>query len=131
MLHLTTPGMLKKHSLKDGVEASENIHLIPPAGYFDMLALMKSAEFILTDSGGIQEEATSPVLEKQVFVMRTTTERPEAVKAGFCKVVGTDSSTVLKELMQFVSGPRPTLGACPYGDGNAGEMIASILREEL
>ena len=130
-LHPRTDRMLQKYSLKDAVEASENIHLIPPAGYFDMLVLMKHARFILTDSGGIQEEATSPVLGKPVFVMRTSTERPEAVKAGFCKVVGTDSSTILEELKKFVTDPNPTFEACPYGDGTAGEMIASILREEL
>jgi UDP-N-acetylglucosamine 2-epimerase (non-hydrolysing) len=130
-LHPRTDSMLKKHSLKERITRSDNVHLIPPAGYFDMLVLMKKSRFILTDSGGIQEEATSPVLKKSVFVMRKSTERPEAVKAGYCKVVGTNSSAVLKELRSFVDGPKPRFKRCPYGDGRAAEAITAVLRSEL
>jgi UDP-N-acetylglucosamine 2-epimerase (non-hydrolysing) len=130
-LHPRTDSMLRKHSLKEAVAGSENIHLIPPAGYFDMLVLMKESCFILTDSGGIQEEATSPVLQKMVFVMRTTTERPEAVRAGYCKVVGTDAAAILEEVRSFVEGPRPSFKPCPYGDGYAAEATVSALQSEL
>src|SRR4030042_4242481 len=89
-LHPRTDLRLRESGLKAEVEASENIRLLPPAGYFGLLTLMRHASFILTDSGGIQEEASSPVLKKRVFVMRLSTERTEAVRAGSCTVVGTD-----------------------------------------
>jgi UDP-N-acetylglucosamine 2-epimerase (non-hydrolysing) len=123
--------MLKEHSLKDRVTGSKNIHLIPPTGYFDMLVLMKNAEFIMTDSGGIQEEASSPVMRKRVFVMRRSTERPEAVKAGYCKVVGTDAARVLREVRRFVKRPKVSFGPCPYGKGDAAERIVRALRSGL
>jgi UDP-N-acetylglucosamine 2-epimerase (non-hydrolysing) len=96
-----------------------------------MLVLMKNSSFIITDSGGIQEEATSPVMKKTVFVMRKSTERPEAVRAGYCRVVGTDSKKVLRELNRFVDNPKVSFKPCPYGDGTAGTRIASALRKEL
>jgi len=130
-LHPRTDKMLKEHSLKDRVTGSKNIHLIPPTGYFDMLVLMKNAEFILTDSGGIQEEASSPVMRKRVFVMRRSTERPEAVKAGYCKVVGTDADRVLREVRRFVKHPKVSFGPCPYGKGDAAERIVRALRSGL
>ncbi len=130
-LHPRTDGMLRRHSLMETVSTSKNIHITPPVGYFDMLALMKGSRFILTDSGGIQEEATSPVLQKMVFVMRTSTERPEAVRAGYCRVVGTDATAILGEVKSFLEGPAPSFGPCPYGDGRAAEAVASALQSEL
>ncbi|HIH02043.1 TPA: UDP-N-acetylglucosamine 2-epimerase (non-hydrolyzing), partial [Thermoplasmata archaeon] len=87
-LHPRTDSRLEAAKLKSSLERSENVTLLPPAGYFDMLVLMAKARLILTDSGGIQEEATSPVIRKRVLVVRDSTERPEAVRAGYCKVVG-------------------------------------------
>ena len=130
-LHPRTDARLKETNLKDAVERSKNVTLLPPAGYLDMLALMKRSEFILTDSGGIQEEATSPVLRKQVFVLRESTERPEAVRAGYCKVVGTDSARVLRVIKAFSKNPKVSSKPCPYGKGDAGERIATALRDEL
>ncbi len=130
-LHPRTDLRLREYGLKDAVEKSGNVLLLPPVGYFDMLVLMKKAQFILTDSGGIQEEATSPVLKKRVFVMRLSTERPEAVKAGYCKVVGTDSEKVLEEVGRFVKRPKFKGGPCPYGTGRAAEKIASVLKKSL
>lgn len=131
-LHPRTDLRLREYNLKDKVERSKNLKLLPPTGYLDMLLLMKNASFILTDSGGIQEEATSPLIRKRVFVMRKSTERPEAVRAGYCKVVGTNSRKVLKELNAFVDGGRKVkFKPCPYGKGDAGLRISSILRREL
>jgi UDP-N-acetylglucosamine 2-epimerase (non-hydrolysing) len=130
-LHPRTDKMLKEHSLKDKVTSSKNIHLIPPAGYFDMLVLMKNAEFILTDSGGIQEEASSPVMRKRVFVMRLNTERPEAVKAGYCIVVGTDATRVLREVRAYVKDPKVRFAPCPYGKGDAAERTVRALKADL
>ena len=130
-LHPRTDKMLVKHRMKGKVMGSKNIHLIPPAGYFDMLVLMKNAEFILTDSGGIQEEASSPVMRKRVFVMRRSTERPEAVKAGYCKVVGTDAVKVLREVRAYVKAPKVRFGPCPYGKGDAAERTVRALMSGL
>jgi UDP-N-acetylglucosamine 2-epimerase (non-hydrolysing) len=127
-LHPRTDARLKEAKLKGALQRSENVTLLPPASYFDMLVLMEKARFIMTDSGGIQEEATSPVIRKRVFVMRDSTERPEAVRAGYCKVVGTDSTKVLKEMRAYLRNPKEGMKACPYGKGDAGKRIASILK---
>jgi UDP-N-acetylglucosamine 2-epimerase (non-hydrolysing) len=130
-LHPRTDLRLRENGLRVAVESSKNIRIIPPAGYFDLLALMKNASFILTDSGGIQEEATSPVLKKRVFVSRLSTERPEAVRAGYCTVVGTDSRAVLRALRAHVKTPKSKFAPCPYGEGDASERIVSALKKEL
>lgn len=130
-LHPRTDKMMNKYNVMKKVKQSKNIHLIPPAGYFDMLVLMKNSEFVLTDSGGIQEEASSPVMRKRVFVMRLSTERPEAVKAGYCKVVGTDAAKVLREVRAYVKDPKVRFAPCPYGNGDASEKTVSALRAGL
>lgn len=127
-LHPRTDLRLKEAGLKARIENSKNVKLLPPTGYFDMLLLMRSSSFIITDSGGVQEEATAPVMKKRVFVIRKSTERPEAVRAGYCKVVGTDSKKVLKELNAFAENPKVRFGPCPYGKGDAGAKMASILK---
>jgi len=130
-LHPRTDLRLREFGMKGLVEDSENIRLIPPAGYFDTLVLMKNSEFVLTDSGGIQEEASSPVMRKRVFVMRLSTERPEAVRAGYCKVVGTDAGNVLGAVRSFVKAPRTSFKPCPYGKGDAAEKIVRALAKAL
>ena len=130
-LHPRTDLRLKEHGLMDRIEHSKNVKLLAPAGYLDMLLLMRNSGFILTDSGGIQEEACSPVMKKKVFVMRKSTERPEAVRAGNCKVVGVNSKNVLKELRAFAKNPDKKFKPCPYGNGDAGEKIASMLKKAL
>ena len=130
-LHPRTDLRLREYGLKASVERSENVLLLPPVGYYDMLVLMKKAQFILTDSGGIQEEACSPVLKKRVFVMRQNTERPEAVKAGYCKVVGTDHEKVLEAVGRFAKRPKFTARPCPYGNGDAAQKIASALKKSF
>jgi len=130
-LHPRTDARLKEKGLKKKVEESKNIRLIPPAGYFDMLVLMKNSKFLITDSGGIQEEASSPAMKKRCFVMRMSTERPEAVRAGYCKVVGTDPRRILPEIRKFNENPVMLFGRCPYGQGDAGERISAILAKEL
>jgi UDP-N-acetylglucosamine 2-epimerase (non-hydrolysing) len=107
-----------------------NIHLTEALGYEDFVFLMKSAYLILTDSGGIQEEA--PSLGKPVLVMRDTTERPEAVEAGTVRLVGADCQRIVAEvtgLLEDESGYRRMAGALnPYGDGQASRRIVQFLR---
>jgi UDP-N-acetylglucosamine 2-epimerase (non-hydrolysing) len=106
-----------------------NVHLIEPQDYLPFVYLMTRAYLVLTDSGGIQEEA--PALGKPVLVMRDTTERPEAVDAGTVRLVGTEVLTIahhLKELLSNETLYRKMSNAHnPYGDGNACKRIREIL----
>ncbi|OKH87471.1 non-hydrolyzing UDP-N-acetylglucosamine 2-epimerase [Thalassospira sp. TSL5-1] len=112
------------------LKAVGNIHLIPPQGYLPFVYLMTQATLILTDSGGVQEEA--PSLGKPVLVMRETTERPEAVAAGTVKLVGTDANTITTEVNNLLTDENAyrhmTLAHNPYGDGKACQRILTSLR---
>ena len=109
-----------------------NVHLIKPIDYLPFVFLMMNSYLILTDSGGIQEEA--PSLGKPVLVMRDTTERPEAVHAGTVKLVGTDSlviSSNIQILLDDVEAYRAmSISHNPYGDGTATDQICRILKEK-
>ncbi len=106
-----------------------NVHLIEPQDYLPFVYLMTRAHLILTDSGGIQEEA--PSLGKPVLVMREATERPEAVDAGTVRLVGTDPALIVAEVDRLIDDPDAyaamTLAHNPYGDGLAAQRIASIV----
>ncbi|HNO78738.1 MAG TPA: UDP-N-acetylglucosamine 2-epimerase (non-hydrolyzing) [Phycisphaerae bacterium] len=102
-----------------------NIHLIPPVGYLEFVALMSRSTLILTDSGGIQEEA--PSLGKPVLVMRDSTERPEGIKAGVAKLVGANRDSITKAAALLLTNQREyrrmSQGSNPYGDGQASRRI--------
>ncbi|MBT9515863.1 MAG: UDP-N-acetylglucosamine 2-epimerase (non-hydrolyzing) [Methyloversatilis discipulorum] len=106
-----------------------NIYLIEPLDYLPFVYLMDRADILLTDSGGIQEEA--PSLGKPVLVMRNTTERPEAVLAGTVRLVGTDPKTIVMETQRLLDNPaeydRMSHAHNPYGDGQAAKRIVNIL----
>lgn len=106
-----------------------NVHLIPPMDYLPFVYLMSRAYFVVTDSGGIQEEA--PSLGKPVLVMRDTTERPEAVSAGTVLMVGVDEERIVAEarrlLHDFPHYQRMSTAHNPYGDGLAADRIAKII----
>jgi UDP-N-acetylglucosamine 2-epimerase len=107
--------------------------LIPPLEYLGFVSLMARSSFIITDSGGIQEEA--PSLGKPVLVTRQTTERPEAVRAGLAKLVGTCRRTIVQEALNLLENPaayaRMSRGDNPYGDGQAAQRIVQTLQETL
>lgn len=128
-IHPRTVKMLRAYSLYEELSESRNVQLLPPVGYLDFLLLMRDCKLILTDSGGIQEEATSPNVGKKVFVLRTSTERPEAVEAGYAQVVGTIAKDVLGAVSQFVEEGEAPSSPSPYGDGNAACRIVDLLRE--
>jgi UDP-N-acetylglucosamine 2-epimerase (non-hydrolysing) len=110
-----------------------NIHLIEPLAYLPFVALMERAALILTDSGGVQEEA--PSLGKPVLVLRETTERPEAVVAGTVKLVGTDKAKIVQEATELLSNAasREVMARImnPYGDGKAAPRITEVCRAFL
>ncbi len=107
------------------------ILLVPPMDYVPFVALMRRATLILTDSGGIQEEA--PSLGKPVLVMRETTERPEGVRAGVARLVGTDVDAIAGAASELLNDSatyaRMSSPMNPYGDGHAAERIATIVAE--
>jgi len=109
------------------------IALVEPMGYVDFTTLMARCFLVLTDSGGIQEEA--PALGKPVLVLRDRTERPEAIEAGVAKLVGTNGDRVVAEASQLLDDPvlyaAMAVGGSPYGDGRAAPRIAEILREHF
>lgn len=110
----------------------DNVHLIAPLGYEPFVHLMQQSYLVLTDSGGVQEEA--PGLGKPVLVMRDTTERPEAVDAGTVKLVGTSVERIVSEVSNLLSNSSAyaemSRAHNPYGDGKACRRIAEYLREQ-
>lgn len=105
------------------------IHLLPPLDYMTFVSLMAKCYVVLTDSGGLQEEA--PALGKPVLVLRTTTERPEAIEAGTAKLVGIETEDVIEQA-EFILRDRDeyrrmATAVSPYGDGRAAERIVDVL----
>ena len=90
--------------------------------------LMKHSKLIITDSGGIQEEATAPEIRKSVLVTRLSTERPEAVETGFAKIVGTEKTTILNAITQTLNIHPQLPQHSPYGEGDAAEKIVNIIK---
>ncbi len=114
-----------------GDNSLKNIHLIEPVDYLPFIYLMNRSTLIITDSGGVQEEA--PSLGKPVLVMRSTTERPEAVEAGTVKLVGTDKSRIITETLTLLKNPEAyeamSMAHNPYGDGVAAKRIVARLKD--
>ena len=128
------------HPNPNVVEAAEEllsdhprIDLVDPLGYRDLVLALQGAHLVLTDSGGIQEEA--PTFGTPVLVLRSVTERPEGVEAGVAILVGTDPEKILEEGRRILSsgqdGVRPASSGNPYGDGRAGERIVDIISSVL
>ena len=110
---------------------TERVHLIEPPDYVPFVKLMQRANLILTDSGGVQEEA--PTLGVPILVLRRTTERPEGVDAGTAKLIGTDEETIVREARVLLTNPdahaQMARASNPYGEGSAALQIVAVLRE--
>ncbi|MGD8822254.1 MAG: UDP-N-acetylglucosamine 2-epimerase (non-hydrolyzing) [Anaerolineales bacterium] len=106
-----------------------NLHLLEPLDYLPMAHLMRKADLILTDSGGLQEEG--PAVGTPVLVMRAVTERPEAVEAGVARLVGTDVNTIVEQASRLLDDPAAhaemAQAANPFGDGHAAERIVKAI----
>ncbi len=111
----------------------DNVVLTDPLNYTDFVSLMREAHFLITDSGGVQEEA--PALGKPVLVTREVTERPEAVEAGCARLVGTNADKIAASAEELLSDEeayaRMAGAENPFGDGHAAERIADILEREV
>jgi UDP-N-acetylglucosamine 2-epimerase (non-hydrolysing) len=125
-VHLNPQVNRTVHSILAGIE---RIHLLPPLDYLSFIHLMERAYFIMTDSGGIVEEA--PTMHKPLLIMRSLTERPEAVQAGIAKIVGTTRKGLVEEASRLLSSEEAyrsmVKGSNPYGDGRAAERIVTAL----
>lgn len=114
-------------------DGDDKVHLIEPLEVFDFHNFQNKSYLILTDSGGIQEEA--PSLGKPVLVLRDTTERPEGIKAGTLKLVGTDEETIYNETKKLLTNQKEyekmSRASNPYGDGHASEKIVDAIVERL
>lgn len=110
-----------------------NVHTLPPLSYRDFVQLLRRARLVLSDSGGVQEEA--PVLGTPLLVLRETTERPEVVDAGTARLVGTDTARIVDEACRVLGDPvhRAAMSVphSPYGDGSAAQRIAGLLQQQL
>jgi len=125
-VHLNPNVQEPVHRILDGVP---NVTLLDPLDYLPLVELMKRATLILTDSGGIQEEA--PGLGVPVLVLREVTERPEGVQAGTVKLVGSDCDRIVSEARQLLDDQdahdRMAKAVNPYGDGHAAERIVQTI----
>ena len=111
----------------------DNVHLIQPLDYLSFIYMMRRSFMVLSDSGGVQEEA--PSLGKPVLCMRESTERPEALEAGTVRLVGVDVRKIIAETEKLLDDPEEYRRRCsianPFGDGTAAEKIADVLEERF
>ena len=118
--------------MEEALGAVDRVHLLPPLDYLPFVQLMAAATLILSDSGGVQEEA--PSLGVPALVLRETTERPEAVDAGAVRLVGLETDTIVREANHLLQNPEAhaemAVAVNPYGDGLASRRIVSILLGE-
>jgi UDP-N-acetylglucosamine 2-epimerase (non-hydrolysing) len=127
-VHLNPNGQEPANRLLRGLP---NLSLIPPLDYLPMVHMLKAAALVLTDSGGIQEEATS--LGIPALVLREVTERPEGVEAGVLRLVGSDADRIVSEARRLLEDEaayrQMACAANPFGDGHASERIVGALLE--
>lgn len=112
--------------IRPALDMLDSVALVPPLDYPDFVALLSRAALVITDSGGVQEEA--PALGVPVLLVRETTERPEGVAAGLCTIAGRDEAVIVREATRLLAsgGDRPA-PASPYGDGYSAQRIAALL----
>ncbi len=130
-MHPRTRKRLQENGLLGKVEGMKNVHVLPPTGYLDFLMLMRHSRLIITDSGGIQEEATAPSIRKRVLVIRLSTERQEAVEAGFASVVGTDAKRILSAMDEALNEEAVLPSVSPFGDGSAAQKTVAVIKESF
>jgi UDP-N-acetylglucosamine 2-epimerase (non-hydrolysing) len=126
--HFRTQKNLKKFNLLSGIKKMENFKIIPPIGYLEMLSLLKTADFVLTDSGGVQEEAT--VLGVSCLTLRKETERPVTVDIGTNKVIGIKKKDIIGESLRIIDKKSKNGKIPKFWDGKTAERIIKILKEK-
>ncbi|WP_292461105.1 non-hydrolyzing UDP-N-acetylglucosamine 2-epimerase [Methanothermococcus sp.] len=126
-IHPRTENRLKEYNLFDEIKNNKNIKIIEPVGYLEFLMLEKNARLILTDSGGVQEEAC--ILKVPCITLRDNTERPETINAGSNILVGADKEKIINGVELMLKKERNWKN--PFGDGNSGENIIKILLNQI
>jgi UDP-N-acetylglucosamine 2-epimerase (non-hydrolysing) len=133
ILYPVHPNPQVLNTAREMLTGHPRIHLTSPLGYLDLISALEGASLVLTDSGGIQEEA--PTFGTPVLVLRQVTERPEGVQAGIARLVGTDKERILREALAILRRSEPEAPGSatgnPFGDGEAGERIADIIESSL
>ena len=130
-MHPRTRKRLQENHMLSQMEKLKKLLILEPLGYLDFLVLMKHSSLIITDSGGIQEEATAPGIRKRVLVIRLSTERQEAVEAGFAKIVGTDKDNILAAIHKELASEEKLPAVSPFGDGTAAEKTVDLLWKDF
>ncbi len=119
--------------MREELDGIRGIQLLEPVDYPELLWLMEASTIVLTDSGGLQEEA--PSFKRPVLVLRDVTERPEGVESGVARLLGTDRSTIVRETLRLLDDPieysRMAIGGNPYGDGHAAGRILGWLQQHV
>ncbi|HEY6535914.1 MAG TPA: UDP-N-acetylglucosamine 2-epimerase (non-hydrolyzing) [Candidatus Nitrosocosmicus sp.] len=124
------PRTLKRiHQFGLGDHIGKNVKVIEPVGYHEFLRLLKNCQFIITDSGGVQEEITSPLINKKALIFRESTERRESIISGHSILCNLDHNSMLESIKGILSS-KSLLSKSPYGDGYAAEKILDILKKE-
>ncbi|NCQ53346.1 MAG: UDP-N-acetyl glucosamine 2-epimerase, partial [Caldiserica bacterium] len=120
-----------RETVRKILENNKNVYLIEPMDYIKFIHLLSKSYLILTDSGGIQEEA--PSLKKPVLLLREVSERPEGVDSGVVKVIGTKKDDIINNIVQLIENnelySKMIAQENPFGDGHAGERIAEIVEK--
>jgi len=130
-VHPRTLKHLKEFNLYEKLKKSKNVLIIPSVGYFEILELMKKCLFILTDSGGLQEESTASSIRKKVLVVRKTTDRPESTSSDLSEIVGVNPEKILRSINKTLKNPKIESNEFPFGNGNSTEKILKILNKRF
>ena len=110
----------------------KNINIINPVGYLDFLRLLRKCKFVVTDSGGVQEEITSPQINKRALILRDCTERPESVVSGHSVLCKIENKTILDQIERFdIDASNKIATESPYGVGDSAVKITDILEEKI
>jgi UDP-N-acetylglucosamine 2-epimerase (non-hydrolysing) len=128
------PHTLKRiHQYRLTKYLTNRIRIIDPVGYMAFLQLLKNCQFVITDSGGVQEEVTSPRINKRALILRDCTERPESVKSGHCVLCKIDRNEIVEQIQRFdkQSSRNISYNKCPYGDGTSAMKIVEIISNKF
>jgi UDP-N-acetylglucosamine 2-epimerase (non-hydrolysing) len=129
-MHPHTLKRIQEYGLKRHI--TKRIKIIEPVGYSEFLRLLKKCRFVITDSGGVQEEITSPQINKRALVLRDCTERPESVDSGHSVLCKLEHDDILKHILEFQMDDRANFSATPpYGNGDTAIKIADILEKKF
>jgi len=130
---IVPPNLHVAHTMRDRLEGLVSVALQPPCSHRELLQRMQDSDMVLSDSGGIQEEA--PVLGVPLLILRDKTERPEGIDTGNMRLVGTDKARIVDEVRRLLTDPFAYSAMCrralPYGDGRAAPRIAAIIERWL